>query len=106
MDHITFVKEDMVYKLDVIFSVGVACRPAYHLKSNGLRFFASPLDWMNRYSLDTVLHLFDTSFEDFFVDIEEDLEWKGSLYRKIHDIKNNICSLHHFRPNTVLSEEQ
>lgn len=84
-----------VIKLDMIFSVGSACRPAYHLQVNGLRRFACPLDWQMRYSLDRVLHLFQTSFQDFFEVIEEE-QALDCHCRKVWDKKNGICSIHHF----------
>jgi len=45
---------------NIFISVGSACKPAYHLRASGLRYCASPLDWMMRYSLETVIHLFKT----------------------------------------------
>ena len=69
-----------IYKdnFGVIFSIGSACKPAYQLKCNHLRPFAAPLDYQMEYSLRTVLHLFQTKFEDFFLNIEEDFGGGGS----------------------------
>jgi len=81
---------------DIILSVGDACRPANYLKKHNLRFYANPLDWMMSYSLDTVIHLYETKFNDFFVDFVEDkqksLEKNCSWYI---DNKNNIISMHY-----------
>ena len=81
---------------DIILSVGGACRPAYYLRKHDLRFCANPLDWMMSYSLDTVIHLYKTKFNDFFVDFVEDkqksLENNCSWYI---DNKNNIISMHY-----------
>lgn len=92
-------------RLDLIFSIGPACRPAYHLKQHFLRFFSSPLDYQMGYSLSTVLHLFQTSFSDFFSETEEDLTKNGAHNnRRIIDTKNTIISLHHFDRDIPLSE--
>lgn len=93
--------------LDLIFSIGPACRPAYHLKQHFLRFFSCPLDYQMDYSLDTVLHLFQTSFTDFFTEIEEDALQKGAHNnRRIIDTKNSIISLHHFDSAIPLPDAQ
>jgi len=81
---------------DIILSVGVACRPAHYLKKHDLRFCANPLDWMMAYSLDTVIHLYKTKFNDFFADFVEDkqksLEENCSWYI---DNRNGIISMHY-----------
>ena len=79
------------FVFDVIFSVGSDCKPAYYLQKYGLRFYANPLDWMTDYSLDTVVHLYQTKFNDFFTDYVED---KQKSHQFI-DIKNNIISIHY-----------
>ena len=84
-------------KYDMYISLGPDCRPAMHLKIHNLRTLASPLDYQMSYSLDTVLKLFQTGFEDFFVEIKEDLELSRTIEKRwIVDIKNNIISIHHF----------
>ena len=92
-------------KLDVVFSIGPACRPAYHLASNGFRKFAAPLDWQMGYSLETVLQLFKTGFYDFFVEIEEDDSYEGEM-RKVWDVRNKVCSIHHFSRDVDLKQNQ
>lgn len=81
---------------DVCISVGDACHPAFHMVTNDLRDKAHPLDWQKDYSLDTVIHLFETKFADFFVDIEEGNLAGDGEHRWIKDIKNDIVSIHHF----------
>ena len=94
-------------KLDLIFSIGPACRPAYYLKMNFLRLFACPLDWQMNYSLDTCLHLFQTNFQTFFAEIQEDEHRKGAHNnRRIIDTRNCITSIHHFDSDIPLSESQ
>lgn len=84
-------------KIDFIFSVGPACRPASFLKEDMMRVVASPLDWQMKYSLDTVIHLFETGFSDFFSDITEDTSKSGAgQNRYVIDTKNQIVSIHHF----------
>lgn len=91
--------------LDLIFSVGSACRPAYYLKTNFLRTFACPLDWQMNYSLNTCLHLFQTKFDTFFKEIKEDSRKKGAHNnRRIIDTRNSITSLHYFDSDVPLSE--
>ncbi|MDR2767133.1 MAG: papain-like cysteine peptidase [Treponema sp.] len=81
---------------DIILSAGAGCRTAHYLKKHDLRFCANPLDWMTLYSLDTVIHLYKTNFDDFFKDFAEDkqksLEYNGHWY---FDTRNNILSLHY-----------
>lgn len=94
-------------KLDLIFSIGPACRPAYHLRQHFLRAFSCPLDYQMRYSLNTVLHLFETSFSDFFSEITEDPIEKGAHNnRRVIDTKNSIISLHHFDRDIPLAAAQ
>lgn len=88
---------------DVYMSIGWACRPAHQLRINGLRDEAFPLDWQKDYSLDTVIHLFETDFVDFFKNIkEEGIGDENS--RRVIDIDNHIISLHHF-PRMLSIEE-
>lgn len=93
-----------IYKdnFGVIFSIGSACKPAYQLKCNYLRQFAAPLDYQMGYSLRTVLHLFQTKFEDFFLKIEEDFGGGATGKRKVIDTANHIISLHHFPKEDTL----
>lgn len=90
---------------DLLLSVGPACRPAQQIKAAGLRFTAAPMDWMQLYSLDTFLHLFQTDFSDFFVDIAESDAPHGKN-RRVVDLRNNITSIHHFPASQSLTEGQ
>ena len=93
--------------LDLIFSVGPACRPAYHLKQNFLRTFSCPLDWQMDYSLDTCLTLFQTGFQTFYENIQEDSSRKGAAgHRRIIDTQNSIVSIHHFPSKCQLTDAQ
>ncbi|MDR0382433.1 MAG: papain-like cysteine peptidase, partial [Spirochaetaceae bacterium] len=90
----TAVNEKNVF--DIILSVGVACRATHYLKKHGLRLCANPLDWMMSYSLETVVHLYKTKFDDFFIDFVKDKE--KSLEHNCHwyiDRKNKIVSMHY-----------
>ena len=90
----TKIQKEFIF--DIILSVGIACRPAYYLKKYNLSICANPLDWMMSYSLDTVIHLYETVFDDFFVDFVEDKQ--KSLENNCHwyiDNKNNIISMHY-----------
>ncbi|SCY71400.1 DUF1796 family putative cysteine peptidase [Butyrivibrio sp. INlla14] len=97
------------YFCDLMIPIGMRCRPAENLKLNYLRDFSMPLDWMMDYSLDTVIHLFQTGFSDFFRNIELDKEKPlkaaaGML--RINDINNHIISIHHFPQSMWLIDSQ
>ena len=93
-------------EVDCIFSIGNNCRPAHYLRENNLRTNSAPLDWMMKYSLDTVIHLFETKFTDFFKNIKE-IPTKNSVKnRTIIDTKNNITSIHYFEKSDSLKNEQ
>lgn len=84
-------KNQKEYVFDIIFSVGNFCRPAYYLKKHELRLYANPLDWMMLYSLDTVVNLYDSKFNDFFVNFSIDEQRN----HRFLDTKNNITSIHY-----------
>jgi hypothetical protein len=90
---------------DLILSIGPSCRPAINLRSNHLREFSSPLDWVGAYSLDTVLHLFRVKFNDFFTEYEVDRENPQGAPGKLRvwDTKNHIRTIHHIPENMWLS---
>jgi hypothetical protein len=80
--------------VDIILSLGPACRPAEQLRDSGLRLLSSPLDWMMNYSLETAAYLFHTKFESFFQDREIIPENYDHFY--VRDVSNRIDSIHHF----------
>jgi len=86
------------YICDFILSIGVHCGPAINLRSNHLRSFSAPLDWMMEYSLDTVLHLFKEGFNDFFsqYEIDQDNPEGAVGMLRVNDTRNHIVSIHHF----------
>lgn len=90
---------------DFLLSIGPNCRPAINLRSNHLRDFSSPLDWVGAYSLDTALHLFREKFNDFFTEFEVDRENpKGATGKlRVWDTKNHILTIHHIPENEWLS---
>ena len=92
---------------DLYMSVGIACRPAMQLVKNDLRFESAPLDWQMSYSLDTVIHLFNTKFDDFFSSIIEDEKREDEIENRwIIDTKNHIISIHHFPKSIEASKSQ
>ncbi len=90
------IEDNMRKKLciDMILSLGIACRPAEQLKVNKLRFLSSPLDWMMFYSLETAAYLFRTKFETFFQTKEIIPDNLNHIHVK--DVVNKINSIHHF----------
>lgn len=94
-----------MFEYDLYIPLGPACRPAYHLHKCGLRRQAFPLDWQITYSLDTIIHLFETGFTDFFESIEVDLSRNGAdNNRMVRDVKNNILSIHHFSKDLSITD--
>ena len=93
-------------EVDCIFSIGNDCRPAHYLREHELRTQSAPLDWMMKYSLDTVITLFETKFESFFKNISEIPKKNSSNHRTVLDTVNNITSIHHFEKENSLEEEQ
>lgn len=81
-------------KCDLVIPFGVGCQPAYYTQKFGMRICAFPLDWMMLYRLDKVAHLFETNFNDFFLNVKE-IE-SDTKHRKIEDTLNLITSVHHF----------
>ena len=83
---------------DFFLSIGPHCGPAINLRSNHLRSFSAPLDWMMEYSLDTVLHLFKEDFNDFFsqYEIDKDNPEGAAGMLRVNDTVNHIVSIHHF----------
>lgn len=61
-----------------------------------------PLDWQIVPCLEKVLHLFETQFEDFFVNIQEVESNSEGIHKRVIDISNNITSMHHFPKNIEL----
>lgn len=91
---------------DFVMSVGPACRPAQQLKTAGLRFTAAPMDWMELYPLETVVHLFQTGFSDFFTEIREESPGPARKNRRVVDVRNTITSIHHFPTKKSLAAGQ
>ena len=93
---------DEQYVYDLYLSVGPTCQPSENLRRNFLRDFSAPLDWMGHYSLETVLHLFRTGYDDFFKEYKIDEEREGARgdvmgnMRLVTDTLNGIDSIHHF----------
>ena len=61
---------------------------------------------MMKYSLDTVINLFETGFESFFENILEIPKENSSKHRTVLDTVNNITSIHHFEKENSLEDEQ
>ncbi len=82
-------------RYDVYLPSGENCNPAYYLRLLGLRTEAYPLDWMG-FGTNTMIHLFQTGFCDFFSSIAEEKSPEASPYRRIRDTANGVVSQHHF----------
>lgn len=95
-----------MYEADIFMSIGPGCRAIHYLRRNKLTWFAAPLDWQLVYSLDTVLHLYETHFSDFLTDIREIEAKPGAEHRAIYDVGNDMKCLHHFPKDVSLKVGQ
>ena len=82
-------------RVDLIVNVGSSCRTARNLQDNSLRYISSPLDWMCNYSLETVLALFQSGFENFFANRER-VPGRYYSHQHVRDLDTGMESLHHF----------
>ncbi len=99
------IVKNEIKKCDFLLSIGVHCRPAINLQFNGLRNFASPLDFMGYYSFSDLLHLYETDFSDYFEDYKIDYDKQtttGNYW--VEDMKNHLLSIHHFPKNKNFEE--
>lgn len=95
-----------VIPADVVISVGNHCQAAWYMQEYGLRKFASPLDWMKGYSLESVYNLFKNGFKDFFCDhYEDELKAKEKDSRWVIDKNTGMISMHHFLKEVSLKEQ-
>lgn len=81
---------------DIAISMGIDCKPAHYLRKNCLRISSYPLDWMMRYSLESVVELFRKDFCDFFLETEDYPQKAQHGLRYVEDTKNKIVSSHNF----------
>ena len=96
-----------VVKADIVLSIGNHCHAACHMQEWGLRKFASPLDWMKYYSLESVLWCFEREFRGFFAEaFEDENRAKPDWYcRYVVDKKTGMCAIHHFFKNEPLEPQ-
>ncbi|MBE5910560.1 DUF1796 family putative cysteine peptidase [Pseudobutyrivibrio sp.] len=88
------LKERQIY--DLAISIGRNCKVAMAMRLNYLRDFSAPLDWMMEYSLATTLHLFETSYTDFFkecIDYTAEKQSEGKWEGKWVEDSKNIYSM-------------
>lgn len=97
-------KEKLI--VDCAFSVGHDCACAMWLRKYNLRYQSSPLDWMYDYSLNTVAHLFETGFKDFFKQVKVDKNRTFNNHVYVYDTKNHIESRHHYDKDAPFKKEK
>lgn len=91
---------------DVVISVGNHCQAAWYMQEYGLRKFASPLDWMKYYSLQSVYDLFKSGFKDFFCHhYEDEIKAKENDCRWVIDKNTGMISRHHFLKEIPLQDQ-
>lgn len=81
---------------DFILSLGPACRPAWHLKLNQLRYVSCPFDWMMSYSLETVIKFLKQKNLNGFFEKYEYMNRDSGNCKVVKDITNQIISMHSF----------
>lgn len=101
-----FVKKHREIKhIDFMISIGLDCRTAINILSNGLRYFSSPLDFVEVSTIEAVLHLFESKFESFFSNYKIDYSKKtttGCYW--IDDLTNGIYTIHFIRKGRPILE--
>ena len=90
---------------DFAFSVGAWCICAENLRESNLRKTACPLDWMRKYSLDTVATLFETKFKNFFKDVIIIDQKNSDGNYTIYDTQNHIESIHYIPSSQPFNKE-
>ncbi len=96
-------------KVDVVISLGPACRPVFYIKKAKLRKEAFPFDWFSGFTLDDFITLTENNFEKFFTDVIDNTENKLKTHsdikhRQLAEKNSNINSFHHF-PLELTAEE-
>lgn len=95
-----------IIRADVVISVGNHCQAAWYMQEYGLRKFASPLDWMKYYSLQSVYNLFQSGFKDFFSHhYEDEIKAKENDCRWVIDKNTGMISRHHFLKEISLQDQ-
>ena len=101
-----FIKtHSKIKRIDIMISLGPDCRPTINIQSNGLRFFAAPLDAIVTRSLKSILHLYENKFVDFFgrYEIAYDNQTTTNCFW-VEDIINNAYSIHNFKKDMSIDE--
>lgn len=86
------------YPVNFILPVGAGCYPAEALRANGLRYFATPFDWMFNYSLTSVIDLLITN-EKFFAKYEINKIDKKTGNYHLMDVETGMIAMHHINSN-------
>lgn len=81
---------------DFILSLGPACRPAWHLKLNQLRYVSCPFDWMMSYRLETVIKFLKQKNLNGFFEKYEYMNRDSGNCKVVKDTTNQIISMHSF----------
>ena len=93
-----------MFEYDIAISFGITCKPAFHLKQNGFRIFANPMDWQVCSMCDQI-NLYKNRFETFYSNYYEDINLRRhENFRAVIDSENNILSMHHIRTELSLED--
>jgi len=94
-------------KLDFYVNIGPNCQVTYWMKKCDLYTCATPLDWQLMKQWDSLIHLFQTRFMDFFMELEESKTKtppEESPHRIVYDMKNDIYCMHYFPKSESVDE--
>lgn len=96
-----------IINADVVLSIGNHCQAAYYMQEYHLRKFASPIDWMKYYSLESLFQLFQSDFASFFSSYYEDtIKAQDNGYcRWLVDTNNGMIARHHFLKQLPLESQ-
>ena len=98
MQKIDFEKVSNI-NIDCVIGLGKDCRVAKNLKTNNLRFFSSPFDWVMQYKLEDDLFLLKNHGKTFFKNYKPNPQYNQKEKIGIVDIDNGMVSMHDFRAN-------
>jgi hypothetical protein len=92
---------------DFIVPVGRSCRPAGNLRDFGAYKYGLPFDWKD-FSLDAFLHVLETDYADYFVNIEpmDDTPVLHGDTIYVRDRLNGIISAHDFKMGEDMEEQR
>ena len=108
-----FVKKDLSWddyctkkiSIEFILSLGAACRTVHNLRSNKLRYFSSPFDWMSNYSLKTIEDIINNGIDDYFKIFEVIGAHQAIGTHRVQDKITGMISIHSFKFDKSIDDQ-